>query len=277
MADTEGVKIALDWTPNGNHSGIFVALAKNFYKDEGLDNVEIISPHQDQYQETPASKVSDGGKGTWVGIAPKETIVSSHPACRSDGRQELVAVAALLQEDDSAIVTLKESGIDSMSKLEGKRYASYGARYEGRIVKKMIQNAGGSGEYQELTPNKLGLWDAVVHGNCDATWVFMGWEGQEAKMKGLELNVFRLKDHGIPYGYPLVVFTTKKNVEDENAKICIHKFLKATAKGYKWTVENQEEAARILAHELEVMFPEVEQNKDLIRASVQACSEVGTV
>ncbi len=42
------------------------------------------------------------------------------------------AVAALLQEDTSAIVTLKSSGIDRPKDLEGKRYASYGARFEGR-------------------------------------------------------------------------------------------------------------------------------------------------
>ena len=38
------------------------------------------------------------------------------------------AVAALLQKDTSAIVTLKSSGIDRPSKLDGRSYASYGAR-----------------------------------------------------------------------------------------------------------------------------------------------------
>jgi len=35
----------------------------------------------------------------------------------------------------------------------------------------------------------------------DATWVFMGWEGIEAKRRDVELNVFKLEDYGIPYGY----------------------------------------------------------------------------
>ena len=46
----------------------------------------------------------------------------------------LQAVAALLQKDTSAIVTLKSSGIDRPSKLDGKQYASYGARYQGFIL-----------------------------------------------------------------------------------------------------------------------------------------------
>lgn len=35
----------------------------------------------------------------------------------------------------------------------------------------------------------------------DATWVFMGWEGIEAKRRNVDLNVFELEDYGIPYGY----------------------------------------------------------------------------
>lgn len=42
-------------------------------------------------------------------------------------------------------------------------------------------------------------------GEADATWVFMGWEGIEAKMKGVELNVFRPEDHGVQYGYSPVL------------------------------------------------------------------------
>ena len=44
------------------------------------------------------------------------------------------AVAAVFQEDTSAIVTLKESGIERPRELDGKRYATYGAKYEGRCA-----------------------------------------------------------------------------------------------------------------------------------------------
>ena len=39
----------------------------------------------------------------------------------------------------SAVVTLKSSGLDRPAKLDNTVYASYAARYEGRIVQKMIQ------------------------------------------------------------------------------------------------------------------------------------------
>lgn len=41
-------------------------------------------------------------------------------------------------------------------------YASYAARYEGRIVQRMIQNDGGKGDYDEQTPPMLGIWDTLL-------------------------------------------------------------------------------------------------------------------
>ncbi len=41
-------------------------------------------------------------------------------------------------------------------------YASYGARYEGRIVQQLIRNDGGKGDYTETTPPMLGIWDTLM-------------------------------------------------------------------------------------------------------------------
>jgi ABC-type nitrate/sulfonate/bicarbonate transport system substrate-binding protein len=43
------IKIALDWTPNTNHAGFYVAKAQGFYAEKGLD-VSILSPHEDEYK-----------------------------------------------------------------------------------------------------------------------------------------------------------------------------------------------------------------------------------
>ena len=49
----------------------------------------------------------------------------------------------------------------------------------------------------------------LVQGKADATWVFMGWEGVDAKRKGIELNAFSLEDFSIPYGYSPVLVTSE--------------------------------------------------------------------
>lgn len=87
-------------------------------------------------------------------------------------------MAAILQEDTSAIVTLRDSGIDRPCKLDGKRYATYGARYEGSLVRQLIKSDGGRGTFQELSLPLLGLWNTVVNVSGDRTchpiWITHG-------------------------------------------------------------------------------------------------------
>ena len=37
------VKLALDWYPNANHTGLYIALEKGYFKDENID-LEIYTP-----------------------------------------------------------------------------------------------------------------------------------------------------------------------------------------------------------------------------------------
>lgn len=51
------VSVALDWTPNTNHTGFYVARNKGFYKEANLD-VSILSPHLDEYKATPGKPLT---------------------------------------------------------------------------------------------------------------------------------------------------------------------------------------------------------------------------
>ena len=176
-------------------------------------------------------------------ITPSESVLS-HYTWPDASKPKLKAVAAVLQDSTSAVVTLASSGIDRPSKLHGKVYASYGARYEGRIVQQMIINDGGSGKYIESVPPMLGIWSTLLEGKAEATWVFMGWEGVEAELKGVKLNAFTLEAFGIPYGYsPLVV--AKADALDGPKSELIKAFLAATAKGYLFAAEEPEAAAHV--------------------------------
>ena len=164
------VVVALDWTPNGNHLGFYVAKAAGLYEAAGLD-VRLLSPHDKDYAGsyvatedapakyvTPCSKVAAGE--AHFGINSPEGVVGWNIA---PDRPPLKAVAALLHNrNSSAIVTLKSSGIDRPKMLDGRRYASYAARFEGRIVQRMIQADGGEGEYIEDTPHMLGIWNTLL-------------------------------------------------------------------------------------------------------------------
>ncbi|KAK9809928.1 hypothetical protein WJX72_001872 [[Myrmecia] bisecta] len=232
------VSVALDWTPNTNHTGFYVAKQLGLYQRAGLD-VQLLSPHIDNYQDTPAARVAS--KQAIFAVTPSETVISYHT---QPGKPKLQAVATILSSDTSVVATLKSSGIDRPSKLDGKVYASYGARYEGRIVQQLIKNDGGKGDYQEVTPAKLGIWNTLLAGKADATWIFEAWEGIEAKQKGVELNAFRLGDYGVPYGYsPLLVAHPDTLREQPDV---VRAFLAATAEGFRTAASQPEQAAQHL-------------------------------
>lgn len=183
----DAVKIALDWTANTNHIGFYVAQELNFYQKQNIQ-IEIITPAADNYQTTPAKKVELGQVD--FALCPMESIISYRTKARPF---PLKAIAALFEEDLSAITTLKGSGIDHPRQLDGKTYASYRARYEDGIVRQMIKNDGGKGEITIVNPDKLGIWNTLLAQKSDATWIFINWEGIQAEGQGLELNYFKLK------------------------------------------------------------------------------------
>ena len=238
---------------------MFVAKAKGLYTDANLE-VDLRSPHIDEYKKTPASLVEQGE--ALLAVTPSESVISYHLRPSAAPKPCLKAVAALLQEDDSAIVTKASSGIDRPSKLDGKKYASYAARFEGRIVQKMIQNDGGKGDYQEIADPMLDLWQEVLDGKADATWVFMNWEGSVARSKGIELNVFKLGDYAIPYGYSPVLVAHPDALSSPNQSDAIRRFLTATADGYKYAASHPEAAAKMMYDIVSEEYPDFAPNID---------------
>ena len=235
----ELIRLALDWTPNTNHTGFFVAQAKGFYNEIGI-KVEIRSPELDNYSKTPAKLVEE--KSVELGIAPSESVISYQTL---DKKPNLTAIAAILQNDASAIVSLAYGSIQNIKDLDGQTYASYNARFEDHIVEAMIRKDGGIGKFNKSTPDKLGIWDALLEGHADATWVFMPWEGILAKRDGIELNEFRLDPYNIPYGYSPILIAHPETLNEKEETIS--KFLKASAKGFHFTQNYPEDAVKILA------------------------------
>lgn len=241
MSSPFPITVALDWTPNVNHVGFYMAQALDLYTSAGV-TVTLLSPAADEYSSTPAHRVARGLAD--YGVAPSESVIAYHDCDPGAGKPELCAVAALSQVDTSAIVTLESRGITRPREMDGSvKYASYGARYEDALVRSMIRRDGGDGAVQVVYPPKLGVWDTLLSGAADATWVFMPWEGVLAANAGVILRPFRLEEYGVPYGYTPVLLARPEVLASPHAKA----FLAATAQGYEYAVAHQEEAADVLA------------------------------
>ncbi len=111
--EKEKVRIVLDWTPNTNHTGLYVAQEKGFFEAAGLE-VEIMQPPEGSTTELV------GAGGAEFGISFQDTLA---PTFASDNSMPVTAVAAVIQHNTSGILSLKSTGIDTPSKMAGHSYA----------------------------------------------------------------------------------------------------------------------------------------------------------
>ncbi|KAI9009065.1 NMT1/THI5 like-domain-containing protein [Hyaloraphidium curvatum] len=237
------IRVALDWTPNTLHSGFFVALDRGLYAAAALD-VSLVSPAEDAYKVSPARKLAAGDAD--FAVAPSETAIAYALLPKDKGLPRLTAVAALAQKDTSAVVVRSSSGIERPAHLDGKSYASYNARFEGHIVRALVRADGGKGDVQEVFPPRLGIWDTVLNGEADSTWVFLPWEGVQARRAGKDLRAFGVEGAGVPYGYTPILLARHGDLEGAKAE-ALKRFMEATAEGYRIAAADPGAVAAALA------------------------------
>ena len=246
------IKLALDWTPNINHIGFFVAKEKGFYKENDL-KVEFLTPDLDDYLITPAKKVEMNISD--FGLCPTESLISFRT---KKNPFILKGLMTIFQEDVSAIATVESNNILRPKHLDGRSYASYKARYEDKIVKKMIINDGGIGNLKIFYPKRLGIWNTLIENKYDSTWIFINWEGVEASKKNIDLELYKMSDFGIPYSYSPILFSSSDYIN--NNSNTVKKFIESSRKGYIYCYENMDEAVSILNK----FVPETDKGIDLI-------------
>lgn len=230
---TTKLTLALDWVPNTNHTGIFVALQKGYYKEAGID-LQLL-PYADG--AIPDVLVGEGKAD--LGISGTDGVVTYRAA-----GQPVVSLAAVIQSNTTGFAFQKDSGIKRPRDLAGKRYAGFGTAFEEPIIAEVIKRDGGTNtKIQNITSNVFG-YQAVAAKQADFVWLFAGWDGIQAKLDKVDLDVLYLKDIGIPDFYTPVIISSDKVVKEKRA--ALKAFMSATAKGYDFAIANPKEAAKIL-------------------------------
>lgn len=226
------MQLALDWTPNTNHTGIYVALKNGWYKNQGID-LQLL-PYSSNV--TPDTLVSNGKAD--VGISSTESIVADAAA-----NQPVISIAAIMQHNTSALVTLKSSGITHPAQLDGKTYGGFGAPYENAVVGGIIQHDGGKGTFKNVTLN-VDAMQALQSKRVDFAWVFEGWEVIQAQRQGTQLNVFPITDYGVADYYTPNIITSPTEMQHKSD--LLRRFMAATTKGYEYARTHVQESAQDL-------------------------------
>jgi ABC-type nitrate/sulfonate/bicarbonate transport system substrate-binding protein len=249
------MRLALDWTPNTNHTGIYVALKQGWYRDEGI-NLQLL-PYSASI--SPDVLVSNGKAD--VGISSTEGIVADAAV-----NQPVVSIAAIIQHNTSALVALTSSGITRPSELSGKVYGGFGAPYESAVVGEIIKRDGGTGQFKNVTLD-VDAMQALESHRIDFAWVFEGWEVIQAQRAGVKLNIFPITNYGVADYYTPNLIASPNEIKQKPD--LLRKFMAATTKGYEYARSHPQEAAQML---LNATAPGTFPDPGLVMASQQFLS-----
>src|SRR6185369_1291263 len=243
------VRLGLDWTPNTDHTGFFVARAKGWYRDAGID-LRIL-PYG-----TLAPESLLAAHQAECGISFQDSMTFAVAA-----GADIVSTAAILQKTASAIGVLAGGPIQRPRDLDGKTYAGFGYPNEDPTLKFVIRADGGKGEFKTATLDSA-AYEALYSHRADFTIPFTAWEGVEAEQRGIKLRYFQFSDYGFPEFYQVVLACDRQWL-DKNPDAA-KRFVMATASGFQFAADNADEAAAILVSENPGVF---DANKDLPKAS----------
>lgn len=233
--DLKPLTVVLDYTPNTNHTGLYVALDKGYYKEAGV-NVAIEPPPEDG-----AAALVAAGKAQF-GVDFQDLLAAGLSA---DQPLPVTAVAALIQHNTSGLVSLENKNIKSPKDLVGKTYGTWNSPIELAMVREVIAKDGGDPNGLKTVPNNATDTFAALNTNMDAVWIYYGWDGIAAKEKGLKTNYMAFSEMNPVFDYytPVLIANNEFLKKDpETAK----RFLAATEKGYRYAIEHPDEAADIL-------------------------------
>jgi ABC-type nitrate/sulfonate/bicarbonate transport system substrate-binding protein len=225
--------LSLDWVPNTNHTGFYVAQEKGWYAEEGVD-LEI------QVPSDPAAALKQVAYGnTEFGVSFQEEVTIA----RSNDIP-VVSIAAIIQHNTSAFASLAETGITRAKDVEGKRYASYGLPIEKPILGQLMACDGGDINKVEFIDVGFDAYPALISKRVDLAWIFMGWDGIQAEITGVKLNTLPLYGSCVPDYYTPLIIAGESTLQSKPD--LVRRFLAATVRGYEYAIAHPQEAAEIL-------------------------------
>jgi len=234
---TETVRVALDWTPNTNHSGLLVARDLGFFDEVGLD-LRLLEPGP-----TVALQLVAVGQADF-GISSQEYVTMARAA-----GIPVVSVAALYPHNTSGFAVPTDRGIASPRDFAGKTYAGWGSEMEELMIRTAMELDGADPDAVEFVGiGTIDFTTAVRLDIADFYWIFFGWQGVHAALEGIAFDYLPLRDLAdvLDY-YTPVLIASERTIRDRPELVA--RFLAATGRGYTTATTDPATAAEaLLAH-----------------------------
>jgi len=253
----EKLSVALDWTPNTNHVGLYVAQSKGWFDEAGLD-VDIL-PYTDTSSGTlVAAGVAEFGILSAVGFYSQ----------RATGADMTVVMAVVQHETGRLVFNGDRTDIRRPADLDGKIYAGFGSAWEEALISTIIRNDGGDGTFDTVTLG-TSAYEALANGRVDFTLEVSTWEGVNSVLLDRPQRAFRYADYGVPDQH--TTFLGGNGTWLASNPATARSFVKAAQRGYEFAANNPADAAEILITETSGMLT----NPNLVRASMDALVDGG--
>ncbi|MEG1500642.1 MAG: ABC transporter substrate-binding protein [Clostridiales bacterium] len=227
------VTVVLDWTPNTNHTGLYVAQAEGFFAEQGLD-VEIVQP-----ADNVATQLVAAGKADF-GISYQEEVTFA----RTEG-VPIISIAAIIQHNTSCFSSPVDRNIKSIKDFAGKRYGGWGGEVENGLLKYLEAKEGMTKPVENINIGSSDFFAATANKTIDFSWIFYGWTGIEAEGRNIKLDSIFLKDIDPNLDYYTPVIIASEDFLQKNGDLS-KKFMTAVSQGYQFCAENPDKAADIL-------------------------------
>lgn len=250
---TTHITFCLDYTPNTNHTGIYVAQARGYFADEGLE-VEIVQPAED------TAETMLGTGQAQLGVSYQDYIAN---ALSQDNPLPITAVAAIIQHNTSGIMSRKDDNITSAKGMEDHVYATWDMPVEQATIKQVVEADGG--DYSKVKMVAYATDDEVagLKANMfDTVWVYEGWAVQNAAVQGYPVNYFSFRSMDPVFDFYTPVIAANNDFIKNNPDV-VRAFLRAARKGYEFAVSNPADAAQDLLDQV----PELDA--DLVKKSAE--------
>jgi len=251
--ETRSATLMLNWTPNAQHAGIYVALANGWYEEAGID-LEIVEP------ATAGVDSVVGSGGAEFGISQAESILPARAA-----GVPVVSIAAILPHNDSSFMALAASGIETPRDFEGKKYGGYGGALEMELLDALVACDGGDPTLVErVDVGNIDYLPGMEQERFDFVWVFEGWDTLRAReIEEKDIASVKFVDwlDCIPDWYTPTFIASEDVIADDPD--LVRAFLEATTRGYEEAIADPAAAADALLD----AAPELDEA--LVRASTE--------
>jgi putative hydroxymethylpyrimidine transport system substrate-binding protein len=251
-SDPEDIVVTLDWFQNANHAGIYEAVDKGYFEDEGL-SVSVVPPAD---PSAILSLVASGESDFAMFYQPDLL------QARNEG-VPVVAVAGVVQRPLNSMMALKSSGITRPADLAGKKVGTPGLPWNEAMLTTMLEADGLTRDDVELVDVGWTLNQSLMAGTVDAViGVYWTHELIVLENEGHETNVLLPDDWGVPSYYELILVASEKTVKDRPEMV--EKFVKAFNKGYGQALDDPQGSIDTMIR----LNPEAEIDEAVDRAGV---------